>query len=195
MKKFLTLFFLFCIANCCFAKSVLVTQKKSEPYFGNISQACERKMAYGNIEVVNCLKYFDVKKNGKVIASFDPINIDRNSLYIWVELSPNGKMILFSSSDQGTFVCNLKGDVLYRLGNDVNATNWRNNRYLIGMEDKDNGVEFIKSSLVLVDIKTCERIPIETEEDIALYPCVKKTCVEYFTVDNVKHSIKIKLKK
>ena len=124
MKKFLILFCLLSVAHCLFSKNIVVIQKTSEPYFGNISQACERKMAHRNIEVVNCLKYFEIKKNGKVIASFDPISIDRNSLYIWVELSPNGKMILFSTSDQGTFICNFKGDVLYCLGNDVNATNW-----------------------------------------------------------------------
>ena len=195
MKKFLILFCLFSIAHCSFAKNILVSQKKSELYQGNISQACERKMSHDNIEIVNCLKYLEVKKNGKIIASFDPINIDRNSLYIWVELSPNGKMILFSTSDQGTFICNLKGEILYRFGKGVNATNWWNNRYLIGMEDKDNGVEFIKSSLVLVDIKTGERISIGTDENIALYPCAKKPYVEYFTIDNFKHTIKIKLKK
>lgn len=194
MKKAIILFFAFCVVHIVFAKSVVVLNKTSESYLGNISQACVRKMSHKNIEVVNHLKYFEVKKGGKVIASFDPVNIDRNSLYIWAELSPNGKMLLFSTSDQGVFVVNLNGEILYRFGKGVHASNWWNNRYIVGMIDEDNGVEFIKSELVVVDIKTGERILIETEEDIALYPCADRPYVEYFTLDNIKHTIKLRIK-
>ena len=169
-------------------------QKTSAPYRYNMTLNCEYKMQHKDVEIVNHLKYIEVKKRGEVVASFDPVNIDRNSLYIWVELSPNGKIILFSTSDQGTFICNLKGEILYRLGKGVNATNWWDNRYLIGMEDKDNGVEFIKSSLVLVDIRTGDKLPIPTDEYISVYPCGLKPFVEYFTLDNTKHTIKLKIK-
>ena len=99
MKKLLTIFCVVCIVHfslplktvgCAFAKEVVVIQKTTEPYLGNASQACERKMSHKNIKVVNHLKYFEVKRDGEVVASFDPVNIDRNSLYIWAELSPNG---------------------------------------------------------------------------------------------------------
>jgi hypothetical protein len=193
MKKVLSIFCVLCIVYCAFAK-VVVIQKTSEPYFGNASQACERKMEHKNIEVVNHLKYFEVKKKGKVVASFDPVNIDRNSLYIWSELSPNGKMLLFSTSDQGVFVVNLKGEVLCKLGKIARATNWWNNRYIIGMIDEDDGDNFIKSDLVMIDIKTGELMPIETEEEISLYPCANKPYVEYFTLDDKKHTIELRIK-
>ena len=193
MKKFLSIFCVLCIAHCVFAKEVVVVQKTTEPYLGNASQACERKLIHKNIEVVNHLKYFEVKKNGKVIASFDPVNIDRNSLYIWAELSPNGKMLLFSTSDQGVFIVNLKGKILYKLGKIARATNWWNNRYIVGMIDEDDGDNFTKSDLVMIDIKTGRQMPIETEEEIALYPCANKPYVEYFTLDDKKHIIELRI--
>ena len=194
MRRVLLIICVLCFAFALSAKRVVVLQKESEPYMRNMTLNCEYKMQHKDVEIVNHLKYIEVKKGGEVVASFDPVNIDRNSLYIWVGLSPNGKMILFTTSDQGTFVCNLMGDILYRLGKGVNATNWWNNRYLVGMEDKDNGVEFIKSRLVLVDIKTGEKVTIITDEYISVYPCAKKPFVEYFTLDNTKHTIKIKVK-
>lgn len=194
MKKNLTLFCALCIIQCIFAKSIVVTQKTSESYTGNMTQACEWKLSHKNIEVVNHLRYFEVKKSGEVVAFFDPVNIDRNSLYIWVELSPNGKMLLFTTSDQGVFICNLKGDILYKFGRGVTATNWWNNRYIVGMIEKDNGVDFLKSDLVMIDIKTGEKIQIQTEEEIALYPCANKPYLEYFTPDNTKYTIKLKIR-
>ena len=160
---------------------------------GNASQVCERKLIHKNIEVVNHLKYFEVKKDGKVIASFDPVNIDRNSLYIWAELSPNGKMLLFSTSDQGVFIVNLRGKILYKLGKIARATNWWNNRYIVGMIDEDDGDNFTKSDLVMIDIKTGKLMLIETEEEIALYPCANKPYIEYFTLDDKKHTIELRI--
>ena len=194
MRRGLLIFCILYFVSALSAKRVVVLQKESEPYMYNMTLNCEYKMQHKKVEIVNHLKYIEVKKEGVVVASFDPVNIDRNSLYIWVELSPNGKMILFTTSDQGTFICNLQGEILYRLGKGVNATNWWDNRYLVGMEDKDNGEEFVKSTLVLVDIKTGNKLPIVTDEYISVYPCALKPFVEYFTLDNTKHTIKIKVK-
>ena len=194
MKKLLAIFCVLCIAHVVFAKNVVVVQKTTEPYLENASQACKRKMVHKNIEIVNHLKYFEVKKDGKVIASFDPVNIDRNSLYIWAELSPNGKMLLFSTSDQGVFIVDLKGKILYKLGKIARATNWWNNRYIVGMIDEDDGDHFIKSDLVMIDIKTGKQMPIVTDEEIALYPCADKPYIEYFTLNNMKHTIKLRIR-
>ena len=194
MKKILSIFCALCIVHCLSAKEVVVIQKTTEPYTANMSQACERKMSHKKIEIVNHLKYFEVKRVGEVIASFDPVNIDRNSLYIWAELSPNGKMLLFSTSDQGVFIVNLKGKILYKLGKIARATNWWNNRYIVGMVDEDDGDNFTKSDLVMIDIKTGRQMSIETKEDIALYPCANKPYIEYFTLDDMKHTIELRIK-
>ena len=194
MKKLLTIFCALCVISNVFAKSIVVSQKTSEAYRGNMAQACERSMSHKNIEVVNHLKYFEVKKKGEVISSFDPVKIDRNSLYIWTELSPNGKMLLFSTSDQGVFICNLKGEILYKFGRGVTATNWWDNRYIVGMIEEDDGINFLKSDLVMIDIKTGEKLQVETDEKIALYPCANKPYLEYFTPDDTRYIIKLKIK-
>ena len=194
MKKLLTIFCALCVISNVFAKSIVVSQKTSEAYRGNMAQACERSMSHKNIEVVNHLKYFEVKKKGEVISSFDPVKIDRNSLYIWAELSPNGKMLLFSTSDQGVFICNLKGEILYKFGRGVTATNWWDNRYIVGMIEEDDGINFLKSDLVMIDIKTGEKLQVETDEKIALYPCANKPYLEYFTPDDTRYIIKLKIK-
>lgn len=194
MKKLLIIFCALCVISNVFAKSIVVSQKTSEAYRGNMAQACERSMSHKNIEVVNHLKYFEVKKKGEVIASFDPVKIDRNSLYIWTELSPNGKMLLFSTSDQGVFICNLKGEILYKFGRGVTATNWWDNRYIVGMIEEDDGINFLKSDLVMIDIKTGEKLQVETDEKIALYPCANKPYLEYFTPDDTRYIIKLKIK-
>ena len=46
----------------------------------------------------------------------------------------------------------------------------------------------------IVDIKTGNKLPIVTDEYISVYPCALKPFVEYFTLDNTKHTIKIKVK-
>ena len=194
MKKLLIIFCALCVISNVLAKSIGVSQKTSEAYRGNMAQACERSMSHKNIEVVNHLKYFEVKKKGEVIASFDPVKIDRNSLYIWTELSPNGKMLLFSTSDQGVFICNLKGEILYKFGRGVTATNWWDNRYIVGMIEEDDGINFLKSDLVMIDIKTGEKLQVETDEKIALYPCANKPYLEYFTPDDTRYIIKLKIK-
>ena len=193
MRRGLLIICVLCLVSALSAKRVVVLQKESEPYMYNMTLNCEYKMQHKDVEIVNHLKYIEVKKGGEVVASFDPVNIDRNSLYIWVGLSPNGKMILFTTSDQGTFVCNLKGDILYRLGKGVNATNWWNNRYIVGMVDEDDGDNFTKSDLVMIDIKTGRQMSIETKEDIALYPCANKPYIEYFTLDDMKHTIELRI--
>ncbi len=194
MKKYLILFFILGFLHNAFSKNIVVTQKVSEPYIGNISRDCVRKMSHKAIEVINHLKYFEVKKKNNVVVNFDPVGIDQNSLYIWAELSPNGKMLLFNSSDKGVFVCNLKGEILYKFGRDVHAVSWWDNKYIVGMIDEDDGMNFTKSELVMIKINTGERIPIITEEAIAVYPCANKPYVEYFTQDNIKYTIKLKIK-
>lgn len=194
MRRILFIFCVILFIQGISAKSIIVKEKQTTIYNDNISNSCKRKLQHKNIEIVNQLRYLEVKKNGVVIASFDPVTIDRNSLYIWVELSPNGKMILFTTSDQGAFVCNLRGEILYSLGRDIHATNWWDNRYIVGMIDEDDGEDFIKSDLVMVDLKKGERIPIKIEEKIALYPCANKPYIDYFTLDYKKHTLKLKIK-
>lgn len=94
--------------------------------------------------------------------------------YIWVSLSPNGKMILFTAVSKGTFICDLSGKVLSALGN-INAPIWYGNDYVVGMRDKDNGDIITSSRIVMttVDGKTSQELT--PADRIALYPAASTT--------------------
>lgn len=89
--------------------------------------------------------------------------------YIWVSLSPNGEMILFTAVSKGTFVCDLSGKVISFLGN-LNAPVWYGNDYVVGMKDKDDGNVITSSQVIIatIDGKTCQELT--PKERIALYP-------------------------
>jgi Tol biopolymer transport system component len=97
----------------------------------------------------------------------DPVNDPAG--YIWPSLSPNGKMILFTSMSKGTFVCDLEGTVLASLGN-LNAPAWYGDRYVVGMEDKDDGVVMTSSKIVIMSLDGKIKQTLSDAHEIAIYP-------------------------
>ncbi|MEK7250246.1 MAG: hypothetical protein AAB209_07480 [Bacteroidota bacterium] len=98
----------------------------------------------------------------------DPL---KNGSYIWPLLSPDAKKIVASDMSNGTFVCDLKGKVLARLGK-RNAAVWtRDGRWLIYMNDKDDGHNIISSDLFCIspDGKRMKQLTF-TNNEIELYP-------------------------
>lgn len=89
--------------------------------------------------------------------------------YIWVSLSPNGKMILFTAASKGTFVCDLSGKVIVSLGK-LNAPVWYNDDFVVGMDDKNDENFIISSKIVLVTIDGKNRQELTSSGRIALYP-------------------------
>ncbi|MEG2149938.1 MAG: hypothetical protein RRY36_01770 [Bacteroidaceae bacterium] len=71
--------------------------------------------------------------------------------YIWVSLSPNGKMILFVAAGKGAFVSDLNGRILASLGN-LSAPVWYNDNIVLGAEEKDNGDFITASTIVAVSL-------------------------------------------
>lgn len=89
--------------------------------------------------------------------------------YIWVSLSPNGKMILFTAASKGTFVCDLTGKVVASLGM-INAPVWYDNNFVVGMEDKDDGNNITSSSVVIVSLDGQVRQKLTPDDRISMYP-------------------------
>lgn len=70
--------------------------------------------------------------------------------YIWPVLSPNGKRIVATEMARGAFISDLRGRVLARLGA-RNAAVWtRDGRWLVYMEDEDDGHNVLASDLYAV---------------------------------------------
>ncbi|MDR2358971.1 MAG: hypothetical protein LBD87_04110 [Prevotellaceae bacterium] len=90
--------------------------------------------------------------------------------YFWASVSPDGKRIVYTVAARGTFVCNLDGSNVVSLGK-LNAPAWLGNRWVVGMNDKDNGDVIISSEIVAATIDGKTRQTLATPQvKIALYP-------------------------
>lgn len=71
-----------------------------------------------------------------------------NGSYIWPSLSPDKTKLVAYEADRGAFVCDLEGNIIARLGK-VDAPVWtKDGKYIIYMDDKDDG-HFILSSEIM----------------------------------------------
>lgn len=98
----------------------------------------------------------------------DPL---KNGSYIWPMLSPDGKKLVASDMSKGTFVCDLKGNVLAKLGK-RNAAVWtRDGKWLVYMSDKDDGHNIISSDLLAIssDGRRVSQLTF-TKDEIEMYP-------------------------
>jgi Tol biopolymer transport system component len=107
-----------------------------------------------------------LKDNKKIVLN--PLGIGN---YIWVSLSPDKQKILFNKTGKGTFVCNLKGEIIADLGR-LHAAKWTNDgNWVIGMNDFDDGQQYTASQIVLssADGKTRQSLELKYQK-IALFP-------------------------
>lgn len=117
------------------------------------------------------LKIF-VYNNGKR-TELHPLGDKIQTSYIWISISPDNKKILFTATGNGTYICDLNGKILYSLGY-LNAPVWYNNKYVVGMQDKDNGELVTSSVVVMVSENGKIRKQISNPNDIAMYPAASE---------------------
>ncbi len=106
-----------------------------------------------------------IKNNKRIVLN--PIE-DANG-YIWASMSPNGKMILFTAPASGTFVCDLNGKILYDLGY-LNAPIWYDDKYVVGMIDRDDGHIVTESKIIMKSINGKTEQVISSPEHMAMFP-------------------------
>ncbi len=111
--------------------------------------------------------------------------------YVWSSISPDGTMILFNTR-KGTAICNLQGVEIANLGN-LNAPVWYGSRYVVGMDDSNNGNAYTSSSIVIVSIDGSTRQKLTTDDEIAMYPTVnaENGFVAYNTIGGRLRIIKL----
>jgi Tol biopolymer transport system component len=99
---------------------------------------------------------------------FDPYG---NGDYIWPSISPDTTRILAYEIGRGTFVCDMTGKILSDLGR-LNAPAWtRDGRWIIYMDDKDNGEQRIASDLYCIRPDGTGKTRLtETRHTMELYP-------------------------
>lgn len=123
-----------------------------------------------------------VYSNGKR-TELKPIE-GENINYIWASLSPDNSKILFTAVGKGTFVCDLKGKVIAKLGY-LNAPVWYNDEMVVGMQDKDDGHVITSSSVILISLDGKVKKQISSDEHIAMYPSASSKAgkILYNTMD------------
>ena len=91
--------------------------------------------------------------------------------YLWPSLSPDESKVLFTLSGKGSFIADIDGNNLVKLG-DIRAPKWSpSGLWVVGMQDEDDGQKFTKSDLFIVSADGKKRQNLTKETDvIALYP-------------------------
>ena len=112
------------------------------------------------------------------------INPNGPADYLWPSLSPDKKNILYSVSGKGTFISNLEGTEVVELGR-LHAPKWSaDGKYVIGMDDYDDGQRFTKSDIILVSSDGKARQNLTKDLDIiALYPTLSPDGTQIFFND------------
>jgi Tol biopolymer transport system component len=84
-----------------------------------------------------------LNKNGMKVL-LDPLG---NGSYVWPVLSPGKSLIVAYEMDRGAFVCDLDGRVISRIGK-RDAPAWtRSGKWIVYMDDKDDGHQILSSDL------------------------------------------------
>jgi len=115
--------------------------------------------------------------------------------YIWPSLSPDKTKLLFTLAGKGTFVTDLNGKILNKIGY-ANYPSWSpDGNWVLFMKDIDNGVKLISSEIYIANLKTGKYFNIALQKDeISIYPKWGTANTEvYYNTDNGQIR-KIKLK-
>ena len=88
--------------------------------------------------------------------------------YMWASLSPDGTKVLYYQAAHGTYVCNLDGSDVRKVGQ-MRAPVWYDDNTVVGMMDKDDG-EFIYASTIVATTLDGATQTLTDDATIAMYP-------------------------
>ena len=88
--------------------------------------------------------------------------------YMWATLSPDGSKVLYYQAAHGTYVCDLDGSNVRKVGK-MRAPIWYDNNTVIGMMDLDDG-EYIYASTIVAATLDGKIQTLTGDNVIAMYP-------------------------
>lgn len=91
--------------------------------------------------------------------------------YIWSQMSPDGNMLVYTKTGDGTFVCDLNGEVIADLGY-AHAAQWSPDaKFIVYMKDYDDGTYYTESEIWIIsyDGEVAWQIT-DTPDKIEMYP-------------------------
>jgi tricorn protease-like protein len=115
--------------------------------------------------------------------------------YIWPSISPDQNKILFTLAGSGTYISDLRGNILANIGY-ANAPQWSpDGNWIVFMEDRDDGHEILSSEIVMVSIQTGERVEItNTADEIEMYPAwTSGNKIVYHTTDGKVYLVELNI--
>jgi Tol biopolymer transport system component len=114
--------------------------------------------------------------------------------YLWQSISPDGTKLLFTAAGKGTFISDLNGKIISSLGY-ANAPQWSpNGKYVVYMNDKDDGHKLLSSDVYVVGADGQYRTRVTSTADaIEIYPAwLTSNKILYGTTEGVIYSIELK---
>ena len=88
--------------------------------------------------------------------------------YMWASLSPDGTKVLYYQAAHGTYVCNLDGSNVQKVGK-MRAPVWYDDQTIVGMMDLDDG-EYIYASTIVAATLDGKTQTLTGDDVIAMYP-------------------------
>ena len=88
--------------------------------------------------------------------------------YMWASLSPDGSKVLYYQAAHGTYVCDLDGSNVRKVGQ-MRAPVWYDDNTVVGMMDLDDG-EFIYASTIVADTLDGTTQTLTGDDVVAMYP-------------------------
>src|SRR3990172_5082578 len=140
---------------------------------GARSEQYKLEMAESNVQILATDDANIALLKGSERVILDPLGTGR---YIWPSLSPDRRLLVANQMEQGTFVFDLDGNVVSRLGR-RNAPAWTHDgKWIAYMDDRDDGHRILSSDIMLVshDGKTTVALT-ETPDIIELFPSCSPT--------------------
>lgn len=108
-----------------------------------------------------------IVEDSKGFRSISPVG---KGHYIWSSVSPDKKRLLFTVAGRGTFITDLNGDLIANLGR-AHAPKWSpDGRWVVYMDDRDDGDRYISSTINVIKSDASERIILTTGENLAMHP-------------------------
>ena len=138
---------------------------------GAVNKGKFSKKAIGNAKAQN-LPVLSIDK-GKLMVTVDgkTRNLSPNGndfSYLWPSLSPDGTKVLYYLAAHGTYVCDLDGSNVRKVGK-MRAPVWYDDNTIVGMMDLDDG-EFIYASTIVAATLDGVTQTLTGDETIAMYP-------------------------
>lgn len=138
---------------------------------GAVNKGKFSKKAIGNAKAQN-LPVLSYDK-GKLMITINgkTRNLSPNGTqfsYLWASISPDGTKVLFYQSAHGTYVCDLDGSNVRKVGQ-MRAPVWYDDNTIVGMMDLDDG-EFIYASTIVAATLDGTTQVLTDDSTIAMYP-------------------------